>query len=163
MLSPREPLDPATAPKLRALIQICDVFQEAAGPTVPLALVEAFLLVCLYEGASLKDLCRLSGQAQSTLSRHLLDLADRNRKGEPGLKLVAWRHPPEELRRKEYRLTAKGRALRDRLLAPGSPRDAPADTSAPMVLMSIDPDAPVPGYRASARPRKRRVRRGRPG
>jgi DNA-binding MarR family transcriptional regulator len=155
-MSPNEPLDPAAAPKLRALIQICDVFQSAAGPTVPLALVEAFLLVCLYEGASLKDLCRLSGQAQSTLSRHLLDLADRNRKGEPGLKLVAWRHPPENLRLKEYFLTPKGRALRDRLLDPGPPSDA----SVPMVpVMSIDPDAPTPGYRPTAAPRKRRQRR----
>jgi DNA-binding MarR family transcriptional regulator len=154
--------------RLRALIRICDYFQEAAGPTVPLAVVEAFLLVALYEGASLKDLCRLSGAAQSTLSRHLLDLADRNRKGEPGLKLVGWRHPPEELRRKEYFLTAKGRALRDRLLAPGPPRGASA---VPMVAMDIDPDAPVVGYRSTTAPRRRRQRRtggrlpssGRPG
>jgi DNA-binding MarR family transcriptional regulator len=149
--------DPLDAPKLRALIQICDVFQEAAGPTVPLAVVEAFLLVCLYEGASLKDLCRLSGQAQSTLSRHLLDLADRNRRGEPGLKLVGWRHPPEELRRKEYFVTPKGRALRDRLLALGPPSDASAMPMVP--LMSIDPDAPVVGYRSTDAPRKRRTRR----
>jgi DNA-binding MarR family transcriptional regulator len=151
---------PADAAKLRALIQICDLFQSAAGPTIPLAMVEAFLLVALYEGASLRDLCRLSGQAQSTLSRHLLDLADRNRKGGPGLKLVGWRHPPEELRRKEYFLTAKGRALRDRLLAPGPPRD---DDAVPLVLKSIDPDAPVPGYRSTVTPRTRRSRRKRPG
>jgi hypothetical protein len=37
-----------------------------------------------------------------TLSRHLLDLGDRDRRGDRGLKLVGWRHPPEELRRKEY-------------------------------------------------------------
>jgi DNA-binding MarR family transcriptional regulator len=146
--------------QLRALLQITDVFQEAAGPTVPLAVVEAFLLVSLYEGASLKDLCQLSGQAQSTLSRHLLDLADRNRQGGPGLKLVGWRHPPENLRRKEYFLTARGRALRDRLLAltQGPPSDATA-----MVAMSIDPDASVVGYRSTAAPRKRRTRRVRPG
>ena len=143
------PPDEADAPKLRALLQITDIFQQAAGPTVPLALVEAFLLVCLYEGASLKDLCKLSGQAQSTLSRHLLDLADRNRKGEPGLKLIAWCHPPEELRRKEYRLTAKGRALRDRILRdPGRPE-------VPEVMMDISVGT-VPGYRSTTAPRKRR-------
>jgi DNA-binding MarR family transcriptional regulator len=155
-------LDPAAAPKLRALIQICDVFQSAAGPTVPLAVVEAFLLVCLYEGSSLKDLCQLSGQAQSTLSRHLLDLGDRNRRGEPGLKLVGWRHPPENLRLKEYFLTGKGRALRDRLLALA--QGPPSDVSAvPMIALDVDPDAPVPGYRSTAAPRKRRTRRVRPG
>ena len=155
-LDPASPADEANAPKLRALIKICDVFQEAAGPTVPLAMVEAFLLVCLYEGASLKDLCKLSGQAQSTLSRHLLDLADRNRKREPGLKLVAWRHPPEELRRKEYFLTAKGRALRNRLLSSGP---LGADAAAPLVVMSIDPTSPVLGYRSTTGARKRRQRK----
>jgi DNA-binding MarR family transcriptional regulator len=136
--------------KLRRLIQICDVFQEAAGPTIPLAVVEAFLLVALYEGASLKDLCRLSGQAQSTLSRHLLDLGDHNRKGGPGLKLVAWRRPPEEERRKEYYLTAKGRALRDRIL-----RD-PGREEMPEVQFSLASGATVPGYRSTEGPRKRR-------
>ena len=55
-----------------------------------------------YEGASLRDLCRLSGQAQSTLSRHLLDLADRNRKGEPGLKLETNGTRPRNSAAKNY-------------------------------------------------------------
>jgi DNA-binding MarR family transcriptional regulator len=138
--------------KLRHLIQICDLFQSAAGPTIPLAMVEAFLLVALYEGASLKDLCRLSGQAQSTLSRHLLDLADRNRKGGPGLKLVAWRRAPEEERRKEYYLTAKGRALRDRIL------QAPGREELPEVQFSLASVGTVPGYRSTEGPRTRRTR-----
>ena len=143
--------------QLRNLLRICDLFREQPGasPNVPLAVLEAFLLVCLYEGASLKDLCDLSGQAQSTLSRHLLDLGERNRKKEPGLKLVAWRHPPEELRRKEYYLTAKGKALRDRMLASA---DQMPEIHA-MYASSLGSE--VPGYRSTTAPRKRRERRGR--
>ncbi len=85
-------------------------------PTTSAGAAEAFLLVCLYEGASLTDLCRISGQPQSTMSRNLLDLGPRARNEQPGLGLVRWRHPIEELRRKEYFLTARGRALRDRVL-----------------------------------------------
>ena len=143
---------PADDVELRRLIQICDLFHEAGGPTIPLAMVEAFLLVALYEGASLKDLCRLSGQAQSTLSRHLLDLGDHNRKGGPGLKLVAWRRPTEEERRKEYFLTPKGRVLRDRLL-----RD-PGHEGMPEVHFSLASGATAPGYRSTAEPRTRRTR-----
>jgi DNA-binding MarR family transcriptional regulator len=147
---------PTDDSELRKLIRICDLFREQPGASsnVPLAVLEAFLLACLYEGASLKDLCDLSGQAQSTLSRHLLDLGERNRKREPGLKLVAWRHPPEELRRKEYYLTPKGKALRDRML------EAPQ-----LLALDLDPSyfarslgEKVQWYRSTTAPRKRRRR-----
>ena len=125
------------------------------GLNAPLSLLEAFLLVCLFENASLKNLCDLSGQAQSTLSRHLLDLGDFKRRKGPGLKLVGWRHPPEELRRKEYFLTAKGKALRDRLLR---------EDALPEVHMDVAADYPqsqAPAfarYRSRTGPRKRRRR-----
>ena len=138
--------------QLRTLIRSCDIFLEQAGPNATLALLEAFLLVCLYEGAGLKELCDLSGQAPSTLSRHLLDLGDfKLRTKQPGLKLVAWRHPPEELRRKEYHLTAKGRALRDRLMGIGQ---------LPEVHMAVAADyqPATVGYRSRTGPRKRRSR-----
>jgi DNA-binding MarR family transcriptional regulator len=80
-------------------------------------MIEAFLLVALNEGSSLRDIVELSGKPQSTMSRHLLDLGERNRRMEQGLDLVAWRIAPEELRRKEYYLTPKGRALLRRILS----------------------------------------------
>jgi DNA-binding MarR family transcriptional regulator len=144
--------------QLRALIRVCDLFREQPGvtPNIPLAALEAFLLVCLYEGASLRDLCALSGQAQSTLSRHLLDLGERNyRRKTPGLNLVSWRHPPEELRRKEYHLTDGGRALRDQMLQKGLP--------VPRMKISVPSLGQVGGYRSSTAPRKRRAERSKQG
>ena len=50
-------------------------------------------------------------RSASVISRHLLDIGDRNRKGEPGLGLVTSRPNPNNRRRLEYLLTPKGRAL----------------------------------------------------
>ena len=101
--------------RLRALVHILEYFQDHE-PQIPASMIEAFLLVALNEGCSLRDIVELSGKPQSTMSRHLLDLGERNRKMEPGLGLVAWRIAPDELRRKEYYLTPKGRALLRRIL-----------------------------------------------
>jgi DNA-binding MarR family transcriptional regulator len=98
--------------KLRALIRILDEFAE-----MPTGMAAAFLRVALEEGTSLREVVEKSGKPQSTTSRYLLDLGDRNRQGGPGHGLVAWRIAPEELRRKEYTLTVKGKALLHRILS----------------------------------------------
>jgi DNA-binding MarR family transcriptional regulator len=108
-------MTPAQERTMQALAGICDEFKRF-DPGMPLGRLEAFILVVLHEGKSLKDLCQISGQPQSTLSRHLLDLGVRTRRREPGLGLVEWRIDPYELRKKQYLLTPKGRELAGRLL-----------------------------------------------
>jgi DNA-binding MarR family transcriptional regulator len=98
--------------KLRALIQVLEPFEE-----LPVGMLTAFLRVAMNEGTSLRDVVEASGKPQSTVSRHLLDLGERNRQGGPGLGLVQWRIAREELRRKEFTLTAKGRALLANILS----------------------------------------------
>jgi DNA-binding MarR family transcriptional regulator len=112
----RGPLQADEERRLRALVHILEYFQDHE-PQIPASMIEAFLLVALNESCSLRDIVELSGKPQSTVSRHLLDLGERNRKMEPGLGLVAWRIAPDELRRKEYTLTPKGRSLLRRILS----------------------------------------------
>jgi DNA-binding MarR family transcriptional regulator len=116
MPNPRPELTADEERRLRALVHILEYFQDHE-PQIPASMIEAFLLVALNEGCSLRDIVELSGKPQSTVSRHLLDLGERNRKMEPGLGLVAWRIAPDELRRKEYSLTPKGRSLLRRILS----------------------------------------------
>jgi DNA-binding MarR family transcriptional regulator len=111
-------LEAAEERKLRALRHILSYFQEHE-PQIPASMIDAFLIVAMNEGCSLRDAVAMSGKPQSTISRHLLDLGERNRKKEPGLGLVAWRIAPDELRRKEFYLTPKGRALLRRILEGG--------------------------------------------
>jgi DNA-binding MarR family transcriptional regulator len=47
----------------------------------------------------------------SVMSRHLLDICKRNREMEAGFGWVDYRNNPMELRKKEYFLTDRGRAL----------------------------------------------------
>jgi DNA-binding MarR family transcriptional regulator len=65
--------------KVQGVLDIISAFQ-AYNPTMPIQMAASFLLVAKNEGKSLRELCDLSGVAQSTMSRHLLDLGERNRR-----------------------------------------------------------------------------------
>jgi len=73
--------------------------------------VTAFLLVTEEEGLGVGDYAKRAGVSVSVMSRHLLDIGERNRKMEAGFGLVTYRANPLELRKHEYMLTDKGRAL----------------------------------------------------
>jgi DNA-binding MarR family transcriptional regulator len=79
--------------------------------TMPLQYVMTFLLVAQEEGLSVVEYAERSGVSTSVMSRHLLDIGDRNRHMADGFGLVTYRANPMELRKHEYFLTSKGRAL----------------------------------------------------
>lgn len=79
--------------------------------TMPLQYVMAFLLVAEEEGLGVGDYAKRAGVSVSVMSRHLLDIGERNRDMEPGFGLVMYRNNPMELRKHEYFLTDKGRAV----------------------------------------------------
>jgi DNA-binding MarR family transcriptional regulator len=83
---------------------------------MPLQYVTAFLLVCHEEGMGVGDYAERAGVSVSVMSRHLLDIGDRNRHMEEGFGLVTYRANPMELRKHEYMLTDKGRALAHKIL-----------------------------------------------
>lgn len=91
-------------------------FQEI-DETMPLQVAITFLEVAIHEGCSLTDIWKMTGWSHSTLSRHLLDLGERNRHKEEGLKLLESRRDPLELRKNIYTLTPKGRKLVAKLLS----------------------------------------------
>jgi DNA-binding MarR family transcriptional regulator len=81
----------------------------------PARYVTTFLLVALEPGLSVEDYAALEKCSKSTMSRHLLDIGDRNRKGAAGLGLVTSRRNPNNRRRLEYFLTPKGHALANQI------------------------------------------------
>lgn len=101
---------------LRRTLAVMTTLQQHKE-TMPIQMAASFLLVALNEGKSLRELCDITGASQSTMSRQLLDLGERNRHLEPGLGLVKSKVDPMELRRKQYRLTPKGWNLVNTLLA----------------------------------------------
>src|SRR3546814_17818920 len=91
----------------RALLQV----RAAIGPTIPTQLVQTFVDVALNEGTSLGELAELVGSNASTVSRHLLDLGERNRRMEPGDGLVDRSVDARELRQTSYFLKRKRGAV----------------------------------------------------
>ena len=85
--------------------------------TMPLQIAITFLEVAIHEGCSLTDIWKMTGWSHSTLSRHLLDLGERNRHKEEGLQLIESRRDPLELRKNIYTLTPKGRKLVQKLIS----------------------------------------------
>lgn len=98
------------ATAVNALLRAIDPFFQMSG-VISARSVQAFLLVASNEGAPVQEYARKAQMSASTMSRNLLDIGDRNRRGQPGYGLVAGRDNLENRRLKEYHLTDKGRSL----------------------------------------------------
>ena len=102
--------------ELRKVQEVIRLFQQE-NPNMPAQVMNVFFAVALNEGKSMRELMAIAGvDSQSTMSRHLLDLGERNRRKEPGYQLVKAELDPMELRKKQYTLTKKGRWMIDRVL-----------------------------------------------
>ena len=88
---------------------------RAVSPSMTIQGAHTFLLVAMNEGKSLIEIANLSGFKYPTVSRNILDLGERNRKRQPGLGLVITVNDPNEMRKKQVRLTDKGRTLLNQL------------------------------------------------
>lgn len=95
---------------LKDFMAVLDAFR-AIRPTMPLQYVHTFFLVAIDEGLSVQEYAQRAGLSQSVMSRHLLDIGDRNRYMKEGFGLVTYRPNPLELCKHEVFLTDKGRAL----------------------------------------------------
>jgi DNA-binding MarR family transcriptional regulator len=95
---------------------LLNAFSEI-DPTMPIQIAITFLEVAVHEGCSLTDIWKKTGWSQSTLSRHLLDLGQRDRHKQQGLQLVESQRDPAELRKNIYTLSPKGRKLSQKLIS----------------------------------------------
>ena len=100
---------------VRAFMGALEPFRDIRE-TMPLQYVWSFLLVAEEEGLSVNEYAKRAGVSKSVMSRHLLDIGDRTRQMEEGFGLVTARANPMELRKLEYMLTDKGRALLHRIM-----------------------------------------------
>lgn len=82
---------------------------------MPAQYIQAFLLVAAEPGLSVTEYALKSGVSNSVMSRHLLDIGDRNRHMAEGFGLVTSRANPMELRKHEYFLTPKGERIAEKI------------------------------------------------
>lgn len=94
----------------KAMLNALEPFSSLRG-TMPMQYVKSFFLVAEEEGLGVGDYAKRAGVSVSVMSRHLLDIGDRNRNMDEGFGLVTYRPNPFELRKHEYMLTDKGYAI----------------------------------------------------
>lgn len=111
----RQSLSTEEKETLRKLLAALEPFRDLRG-TMPLQYVVAFLLVALEEGEGTSEYARKAGVSQSVMSRHLLDIGDRNRHMEEGFKLVTQRQDPLNLSKHQNMLTDKGRGIAHKII-----------------------------------------------
>lgn len=114
-MATRKALADSERQALKDLFGALDGFREKK-PTMPMQYVTTFLLVALDEGKSVKEYAEQAGVSTSVMSRHLLDIGERDRYMKEGLGLVTYRPNPLELRKHEVFLTDKGRAMVHRIV-----------------------------------------------
>lgn len=84
---------------------------KAADPNMTVSIAISLLQVAAFEGRSLREYSDMLNLAQSTMSRHLLDLGIMRRDRSPGLGLIEQRQDKDDLRKNVYCLSPKGREL----------------------------------------------------
>jgi DNA-binding MarR family transcriptional regulator len=100
---------------MRAFYLALEPFEQIRHD-MPMQYVRTFMLVCMEPGLSVMEYANRAGVSQTVMSRHLLDIGERNRHMEPGFGLVTKRQDPMNLRRWEVLLTEKGRQVAHKMM-----------------------------------------------
>jgi hypothetical protein len=99
----------------RALMLALEPFREIR-PTMPLQYVYTFLMVACEEGKGVTEYAQKAGISPTVMTRHLLDIGDRNRAREEGFGLVTQERDKYDLRRTHSRVTPVGKALMHKII-----------------------------------------------
>lgn len=82
---------------------------------MPLRYAHSFLMVAREEGLGVNEYAQKAGVSASVMSRHLLDIGDRDRNMRPGFGLVTKEQDKFELRKFRVYLTPLGRQLAEKI------------------------------------------------
>lgn len=86
------------------------------GRNVPSQIIQAYLAVALDEGRPVNEYANRLGASASTASRHLMDLAERNRYKQAGFHLLYRSDNPLDEREKIITLSQHGKVMRQLVL-----------------------------------------------
>jgi DNA-binding MarR family transcriptional regulator len=82
-----------------------------ANPTMPLSYVITFLAVAEKEGRPVNEYAGEVGCYKAVMTRHLLDLGERDRRGGEGMDVIEQRRDKKDLRVNRTFINEKGAAL----------------------------------------------------
>lgn len=96
--------------RIIALGKALDEFRKI-NPLMPVAEIQAFLMVALEHGHGMTEISDRIGMRQTTTSRWLIEMGDNRLEGDGALGLIQRTPVPTNLRRNNYSLTAKGKRM----------------------------------------------------
>ena len=99
----------------RALMSALEPFRDIRS-TMPLQYVYAFLQVATEEGKGVTEYARNAGVSVTVMTRHLLDIGERNRARDDGFGLISQERDQHDLRRHHAKITPTGKALMHKIV-----------------------------------------------
>lgn len=102
--------------RIIALGRVLDEFRKR-GLNMPVAQIQAFLIVCLDQGLGMSEIASATDTKDSTTSRYLLEMGPHRVPGDSNMQLVERSVDPMDTRRARYKLTKRGKALCDAICA----------------------------------------------
>ena len=101
---------------IRKLDRVLSAIRSGIDEVVPVQVAHTFLIVAQHEGLEMGELAEMAATNKSTMSRHLLNLSDTLRSGQPGYGLLARHQSPTDLRSVVYTLAPKGKLFLNQLI-----------------------------------------------
>lgn len=83
----------------------------ALNPTIPASYIVSFLAVAEKEGRAVSEYATEVGMFKAVMTRHLLDLGHRDRRGEEGMNIIEQRRDSKDLRINRSFINEKGATL----------------------------------------------------
>lgn len=83
----------------------------AENPNIPASYIVTFLTVAEKEGRPVSEYANEVGLFKAVMTRHLLDLGERNRHGDEGMNIIEQRRDRQDLRINRSFVNEKGAAL----------------------------------------------------
>lgn len=113
------PDDDANVSRRRGLFSVFQLMEEfrELHPDMPLQMASILMLIAMKPGINQQSLLGLLDISQSSMSRNVIGLTDRNRHDRPGLNLIVRRADPLDARITNLYLTVMGEQFIDRLLS----------------------------------------------
>lgn len=113
-MSNQREVNPTTRKKLAAFRNALGLFQ-AIRQDMPASVIEVFIAVANGPGRTMVEYAKEVGTGNSTMSRQLRDLSDRDRFGNEGYQLLEVHGNATDTRAKNYYLTQKGQRLAEQI------------------------------------------------
>lgn len=106
---------PSYTKEINTVIKIIEAMREVYSE-MPMQTAHCLLCVALRPGLTMQELGAMTNLSQSSASRNMQALGDWARAGKPGYKLVEVHDDPIDTRRKIMFLSAKGKALMEKII-----------------------------------------------